>query len=311
MSNYSRQRTPAYDTLSHLEAASFAQPLHSSQALGWETLDAMSLHLQPMPDPDLIPEIMMNQDGIILTLDGSFDLNRSLDGRWAHGHSGTGLMSISPQKTPMKFFWTDEATNLYLYFKPTFLSEVAQEIGRGDPLHVYLREQFNIRDPFIQQIGWALLGELQTNGETGRVYAETLALTLGIHLLRRYTNLIPQTQSPDGRLSIAQLQRVKDYIDGHISENIGLNELAAYANASPSHFGRWFKKSVGTTPHQFIIQRRVERAHQLLTQPGMTITQTAQEVGFYDQSHLVRHFKRVFGISPQAIQQYLKSKKEQ
>jgi AraC family transcriptional regulator len=62
-----------------------------------------------------------------------------------------------------------------------------------------------------------------------------------------------------------------------------------------------FKQSTGLTPHQYVIQCRVERAKQLLLQGELTIADIAYRVGFANQSHLNRHFKRLFGVTPKAI----------
>jgi AraC family transcriptional regulator len=167
-------------------------------------------------------------------------------------------------------------------------------------LHMELTEQFAIRDAFIEQVIWALLCELQSNGLGGRLYVDMLAQSLGFHLLRNYVNIKPVAQLSSSHLTVNQICRVKDYIESHLTESITLPQLAAYADVSTSHFGRWFKASFGVAPHQYVIQRRLERAQQLLKQPDMTIAQAAQQVGFYDQSHLVRHFKRAYGTAPQA-----------
>jgi AraC family transcriptional regulator len=292
---------PIYQDVENVvETTSFSHLLLSSKNLGWDNINVFTCHLDQVHDLDSIPQVIAAEDSIIMQLDGLVNLSRYLDGRWKQGHSERGVMSITPQKMPMKFRWTDEATNLYLHFNPEFLPTLVQQIGRGDPLHIELTEQFAIRDAFIEQVIWALLCELQSNGLGGQLYVDMLAQALGLHLLRNYANLKPVAQPSSSRLTSHQICRVKDYIESHLTEYITLPMLAAYAGVSTSHFGRWFKASFGIAPHQYVIQRRLERAHQLLKQPDMTIAQAAQQVGFYDQSHLIRHFKRTYGTAPQA-----------
>jgi AraC family transcriptional regulator len=63
-------------------------------------------------------------------------------------------------------------------------------------------------------------------------------------------------------------------------------------------FARLFKESTGQTPHQYVVEARVRKAKELLTTGEFTISEAAYHVGFVDQSHLTRHFKRVFGLPP-------------
>lgn len=80
-----------------------------------------------------------------------------------------------------------------------------------------------------------------------------------------------------------------------------LNELSAYVDTSLWHLLREFKKHTGLPPHSWLVQRRIQKAKQLLKQ-GVRITEVAQLTGFSDQSHLNRHFKSAIGVTPR---QYL------
>jgi AraC family transcriptional regulator len=101
-----------------------------------------------------------------------------------------------------------------------------------------------------------------------------------------------------GGLSPTQLKRVTDYINDHLAQELSLEELAAIAQLSPYHFCRSFKRSIGFTPHQYVIRQRVERAKLLLKDGKMGIVEVAIACGFTHQSHLNRHFKRLTGVTP-------------
>ncbi|MCX4164389.1 MULTISPECIES: AraC family transcriptional regulator [Paraburkholderia] len=101
-----------------------------------------------------------------------------------------------------------------------------------------------------------------------------------------------------GTLTSVQWQRVRDYCDVHLAEKITLEELAALCALERFHFLKLFKQTVGMTPHAWLVRLRLERACALLSHPDACLTQVAQEVGFYDQSHFNRAFRQAFGVSP-------------
>jgi AraC-like DNA-binding protein len=93
------------------------------------------------------------------------------------------------------------------------------------------------------------------------------------------------------------VRTARDYLDGHRSENVSLTTLARMAGLSPFHLCRVFRRDVGMTPHVYQTQVRVRRAKELLREE-MPVALAAAEVGFYDQAHLTRHFKRIVGVTP-------------
>jgi transcriptional regulator of acetoin/glycerol metabolism len=101
-----------------------------------------------------------------------------------------------------------------------------------------------------------------------------------------------------GGLSARALRRVREYVQMHLSENIDLPMLAAVAELSLHHFAREFKQSAGVTPHHYLIQKRIERAQQMLAQTDLPLAEIAYAVGFSDQGHLARHFRGLIGTTP-------------
>jgi transcriptional regulator GlxA family with amidase domain len=94
------------------------------------------------------------------------------------------------------------------------------------------------------------------------------------------------------------MRRVRGYVDAHLRDKVGLAALAAVAGVSIHHFARGFKQSTGITPHQYLIQQRVQRAREMLTHTNLSLSEVAYAVGFSDQSHLAHHFRQAFGITP-------------
>ncbi|WP_028112478.1 AraC family transcriptional regulator [Ferrimonas kyonanensis] len=94
-----------------------------------------------------------------------------------------------------------------------------------------------------------------------------------------------------------QLLKVKQFLDQQCDADVSLQQLADYVGLSPFHLLRQFQREFGLAPHAYQIQARVRLAKRLIRQ-GLPLLQVAQECGFYDQSHLSRHFKKAIGLPP-------------
>jgi len=93
------------------------------------------------------------------------------------------------------------------------------------------------------------------------------------------------------------VQRALQHIEQHLGQPLSLAELADMAGLSVWRFATVFREQVGLSPHRYICRLRVERA-QALIRAGVPPAKAASEAGFYDQSHLSRHFKNWCGMTP-------------
>lgn len=103
---------------------------------------------------------------------------------------------------------------------------------------------------------------------------------------------------PRGGLSVGALRRVCEFVESHLEDNIDLDDLAAQARLSVYHFARAFRHSVGVSPLRYLLEQRVRRAQQLLRQTDLSLASIANAVGFFDQGHLARQFRRLVGTTP-------------
>ncbi|MET7939336.1 AraC family transcriptional regulator [Streptomyces sp. NPDC005302] len=91
--------------------------------------------------------------------------------------------------------------------------------------------------------------------------------------------------------------RLRELLDARLVEGIALDEAARLVHAHPAHLVRAFSGAFGIAPHQYLMSRRVDRARRLLLD-GRPPGEVAAATGFYDQSHLTRHFRRLVGVTP-------------
>jgi len=101
-----------------------------------------------------------------------------------------------------------------------------------------------------------------------------------------------------GGLSPRVLQRVRQHVETNLEGAISLHELAATAGLSTSHFARAFKQSEGTSPHRYVVSRRLQQARQLLAETELRLSEIANATGFADQSHFSRQFRKHLGVTP-------------
>ena len=132
--------------------------------------------------------------------------------------------------------------------------------------------------------------------------------TNAVLYLRRAENFLRPATQPEPtpavklgpRLTAWQRRRVLEHIESRLATPIRNRELAAVLDYSEFHFTVAFRNSLGTSPHEFLIRRRIERAQQLMLSTDMPLCEIACECGLADQAHLSRLFRKVVGETPAA-----------
>ncbi|MBE9067646.1 helix-turn-helix transcriptional regulator [Leptolyngbya cf. ectocarpi LEGE 11479] len=222
------------------------------------------------------------------------------DGKTHTGLYRRGDMLITPANTPLFVRWEGAENCLQIQLPAAFLKRVAEEtLGKnGDRLT--LVPTFQSRQQQLESISTLLLAEVQQRQPNG-LYLDSLANVLAVQLLRNYGTTSAQVPTYEGGLPTYQLNQVLDYIDAGLAGEIKLANLAGLLNMSPFHFGRMFKQSMGISPHQYVIQQRLERAKHLLRQSDQAIIDIALECGFNSHSHLSKQFRKVMGVAPSSF----------
>lgn len=201
-----------------------------------------------------------------------------------------GELDLLPAGSAAQWQEDGDSVSVVLRFPPSLLQRTAEDLG-WDGARVGLAPRHQLRDPQIEHLAWALHADREAGHPGGPIYAESLGLALAAHLVARHR--MPQV--PLQGLSKAQLQRVTDYVEAHLDQDLSIARLADVAGISASHLKVLFKRSTGLPVHAYIVRRRVERARTLLLRRELPASQIALEAGFAHQSHMVRSLRRVLG----------------
>ncbi len=109
----------------------------------------------------------------------------------------------------------------------------------------------------------------------------------------------------DGTLTAHKphLRRVRALIDQHYATPISIERMSEEAALSPYHFIRLFHRAYRQTPHQYLVQRRIQRAKELLRSTNLSVTEICSEVGFESLGSFSALFRRDVGLSPSAYRE--------
>ncbi|MFF8268075.1 helix-turn-helix domain-containing protein [Streptomyces sp. NPDC016562] len=228
----------------------------------------------------------------------SANLRWSADGtaRRERFHAGQAL--INPAGWASRPRWQDEVELLLLGIDPVWLEKLAAEGGATG--HVEIVPQFHFTDPLLGMLLERLVAQYAGPGPADALYAQSLVQAAAAVMLRN-AGEGGVTPAREGGLAPRRLAQVVDFIHANLSQRVTLADLATVAGVSESHFTRVFKVSTGKSPHQYVMQKRLEHARRELIHTGRPIAEIAAEAGFADQSHLTRLMRRHEGATPQIL----------
>jgi AraC family transcriptional regulator len=284
---------------SSLSAVANTKQLPQVFAFG-ETTQGLALQLRS--DPVGVLEVPELQSLLVAIHVGAAAKVSCRRGGVSHtGSAVHGDIDIIPAHTASRWEIHDQNdTALILSLPPSLLDVVAEEHG-FDSRHLEIRNRFQIRDAQLENIGWALKTEMESSYPSGRLYVESLAVSVASRLISAYSSITQPLPQQTGGLGGRRLKQTLTYIEDNLSEDLSLSQLASITGISASHFKTLFRESAGVPLHQYVIQRRIDRAKDLLMAGKLSIAEIALATGFSHQSHLARHMRRASGLSPRAM----------
>jgi AraC family transcriptional regulator len=235
---------------------------------------------------------------VSVLLRGPINLLQSRNGLVAQTTMHAGDVIITPIGEPKRWCHEEEAEILMLRLAPSLLETIIVDIDTSDGDKVELLDNFGTRDPHIESLAMRLLVECTVENPGGRIYVESLANELAVHLLRYYSTLERPVKDPTRKLPQYKLRRAIDYINDNLRSGLTIKKIAQKLSMSPGYFAHTFSQTTGLAPHQYIVECRIERAKLLLRETELPIAEVAEHVGFSTQSHFATAFHRLTGLPP-------------
>ena len=248
-------------------------------------------------------EVEVRDTEVIVMIEGNLPISRRGDGKLEHCHAVPGTVRLCPNgpREDMIRLYGEVCESVHLFLPALPLSRTALREIDVDPDKVELRYLGGFRDPLIEHIARAIRAEMTDAAPAGKMQVETLSAALGVHVVRRYSDLAPASISlpaARGALDSRRLRRVIEFIESHLGDDLKIETLARKACLSPFHFARAFKTATGSAPHRYISESRIGRAKALMASGELTLNQIAGACGFSSQAHFNRSFKRFVGATP-------------
>ena len=264
----------------------------TSTRFGWKTFE-LEHHRLPRAG-----ELIETAPGyrVCLILNGPVSVTWKTGGRSDCHRLGQHDLSMASYGDFRTLSWDAPFELMHLDISPKVMAELSEE--RGDAKPVELISHRGIRDSNIAHIMQMLRKESEASHCYGSIFGEQLCFALAGYLFERYCVAQPKKTASASRLPGRVLNSVLGHVEERISESITLEDLANHVKMSRFYFARLFRNSLGQSPGQYILDRRMDRAKSLLTSAHVNVKDVARLCGFPSQSHFATAFRLRNGVTP-------------
>ncbi|WP_437966496.1 AraC family transcriptional regulator [Sorangium sp. So ce260] len=263
----------------------------SSAGLGWP-----DVHVEAGDNPSWdVHDLTVRAHYLALNTDPhALTFEARIDGRPREITLAPGQLWFCPAGASFTHLVQTPASFAIVTLEP---EKVLRALGEGEERE--LRRAYSVDCPQLTHLVRALSAEAERGGPCGAMFVDALATALAVQVVGAFgVKAPPALAARVGTLSRGALQRVLALIDAELGEGLTVERMAAVAGLSAAHFARAFRRSLGLAPHQYVLRQRLLRARQALEARDADILNVARRLGFSDQAHLTRLFKREFGVTP-------------
>jgi AraC family transcriptional regulator len=207
-----------------------------------------------------------------------------------------GQAVFCPRNEWHNISWDEKISVLSVRMPDSALMEAARERLTGRSLEIVPKQV--VTDDRLTHLLFALDAERARGYSTGTLFVDCIESALANILLTSFNAFAPRSIPGKGGMAPHVLRRVVEFMHANMDKQIGLKDLAGCAGLSSSHFSFQFRASTNQSPHQYMLQLRVERSKELLADSRLSILDVGLEVGFRNQQHFATVFRNSVGVPP-------------
>jgi AraC family transcriptional regulator len=231
--------------------------------------------------------------------------------RWRRALPAFHMNLVVAEEQPRGIFASEQPfTYLHVYVPHVMVERVAVESGAINAHTVTLIDPMGSPDPVAESICRQIIREMNRGDDSSRMMTDALGQQLVIHLVRRHSSVSGSKAFADKSgpgYRDWRLRSAIDYLEAHLADDIGLDDVAAVVGLSTTHLADLFRQGTGQPPHRWLMNRRLARACELLANPSLSVTEIAHRCGFASSQHLAAVTRRRLATTPTAYRRQILS----
>jgi AraC family transcriptional regulator len=218
------------------------------------------------------------------------------DGAIARIPVAHGQAVFCPRREWHNIRWDEGISVLSIRIPDSAFMEAARERLRDGSLEIVPRHV--VTDDRLTHLLFALDAERARGYSAGKLFVDCIETALANLLITSFNAVAPRSIPRKGGMAPRVLRRVIEFMHANLDKQIGLKDLADCAGLSLSHFSFQFRASTNQSAHQYMLQLRIERSKELLTDSRLSVLDVGLEVGFRNQQHFATVFRNSVGVPP-------------
>ena len=267
----------------------------------YRAIDAGAVHMINMSPPGgavvdpAVPEYAVH---LVLSTPPLLQVGFNRPPRWLT--MSPGVILVSPPDTDCDFIAEGPSHVLTVAIPKAHVEDFMRDSGA----RVEVRREETFREPKLARQLIRLWHTLTDEGPASRLFADQVMRHVLDTLARRtesYDHASALARHARERLPAHTIRRLRDFVESGLADDLDVTMMANVAALSPAHFARAFAATVGVTPYEYVMIRRLARAHELLERTERSALDIALTVGFKTPSHFASRFRREFGFTPRAM----------
>ena len=238
---------------------------------------------------------------IVIQIHGKNSRELWLDGRPIKTeplHAG-GVVFHDLRQGP-QFYFHDPLDSVNFHLPRKTLDAIADDANAPRISDLKFTPGVGVMDHVVGELTRLLLPAFDNPDQVSQLFADHISLALGTHIAHAYGGMRSVAAPSRGGLATWQERRAKELMSANLQGDVSIADVATECSLSAGHFARAFRRSTGLSPHQWLLQHRIDEAHGLLRDRRLSLAEIACACGFADQSHFTKAYTRLRGITPGA-----------